>query len=1373
METDTIKITKLVDQKQWTIWKFQISIILKSQDLWNLVIGVEKPPLESDKEFASLKVAYDKKDISAQRVFITTLGEQPLTHIVTCTSASEMWSKLESVFEQKSSQSIHFLQQKFFSMEKSEDDDVASFMSKMDEIVKQLSDLGTEVPQTMIMTKILTALPPSYNHFHSAWESTAEKERNLNNLRTRLMMEEKRMSLQETSEVSGALFAKKMYGKKSSYKGNDKGNKKPGKCFICSKDTHWKSDCPLRNKKPSSALMTEIAEIDECMLTCDYDTSWFNDSGTTKHMSKQREWFRDYVQLAIPHPVRIGNGELIYALGKGNIDILAFNGVNWIKRYLSNAFYVPKLHTNLFAQGVTCDKGCIFISDNEQCEFIKIDSGEVVAMGVRETGGLFQMLICRSEETESANVAACDSLSVWHQRLAHQNVAHVKRFLQQRNIQFNDEKFQCEPCIYGKQHRSSFMKREEKEKECGAIIHADVCGYFDKQSFGGAKYFLLLKDDYSHFRTVYFLKQKSEVASRIKQFVNLAKNQTQHSIKVLRSDNGTEFVNKQLSEFYADLGIKQQTTVPYTPEQNGTVERENRTIVEAARTLLHAHGLDQRLWAEAVNASVYVLNCTGTSTIKGKTPHQLWYNKDANIDKLKEFGSIVYAHIPKQKRKKFDKKSTKCVLVGYCDNGYRVFDPQTKKVVASRDLIFAKNELIAKEKCNDIQKLVEKEPNTAILQKANKNEENYEQESVILKFFKLKENYTNDCVTSEVDEKENETEAPTETPTNENVTQSIDFDSTITNVSSENGALNISNISNISSENENNSTLNQTVINNSNADLLNSTAISEVPENNAGRSAICNLTQRNVIDSRLRSQAASIDSIMLAIYEPKTCEDAMQTAEKDQWAEAMREEIASLNKNNTWVLTELPQGEKAIDNRWVFKVKMNPDDSLERFKARLVVKGFSQQYGVNYTETFSPVVRYSSVRSILATAAKNKMVLKQFDIKTAFLYGDLDETVYMKQPDGFSDGTNKVCKLLKSLYGLKQASRCWNQKFTHFIKEFDFVQSENDPCVFIRKVNGETVILAIYVDDGLLAATNESCFRPVIDYLRKHFEVKEFEAKCYLGLMIEQRIDGTIEINQQQYTKRIIEKFGMQDAHASSTPMDNHRVLDAVGTGETVVFPYREAVGSLAYLAKGTRPDICFAVNYVSRYQEQPTALHTVAVKRIFKYLKGTLNFGLVFFSNTNFDVRCYSDSDYAGCLDTRKSTTGYCITMGGSLLSWCSERQSSVSRSTAEAEYIASSEAVGELVWLTRLLKELIGPITPVLMADNSSACKMIRSSEAHKRTKHIDVHYHFVRHRYDKKEFTIQEVSSHEQLADILTKPMPKIRIEFLRDSLNIKQL
>lgn len=273
------------------------------------------------------------------------------------------------------------------------------------------------------------------------------------------------------------------------------------------------------------------------------------------------------------------------------------------------------------------------------------------------------------------------------------------------------------------------------------------------------------------------------------------------------------------------------------------------------------------------------------------------------------------------------------------------------------------------------------------------------------------------------------------------------------------------------------------------------------------------------------------------------------------------------------------------------------------------MRGSTQEYGVDYQETFSPVVKFTSIRSILAMAASKKMKLKQFDVKTAFLNGDLEENVFMKQPIGYDD--NSVCKLVKRLYGLKQASRCWNKKFTTFIEKFDFRMCQSDPCVFVRSGEKNMMILAIYVDDGLIVADDENAFEPVIEHLRREFEIKVFVAKCFLGLEIDHRSDGSIRIHQEAYAKRVLHRFNMADCNAVATPSDCNKNLGEFEAAEETNFPYREAVGSLMYLAVATRPDISFAVGCASRHLEKPATAHVNAVKRILKYIRGSTGMGI------------------------------------------------------------------------------------------------------------------------------------------------------------------
>lgn len=506
--------------------------------------------------------------------------------------------------------------------------------------------------------------------------------------------------------------------------------------------------------------------------------------------------------------------------------------------------------------------------------------------------------------------------------------------------------------------------------------------------------------------------------------------------------------------------------------------------------------------------------------------------------------------------------------------------------------------------------------------------------------------------------------------------------------------------------------------------------------------------------------------------EPKSYEQAIKSGDHKQWKRAMNEEFDSLIKNQTWNLVNPPSDQKVIDNRWVYKLKQRPDGSVDRYKARLVVRGFTQEFGIDYQETFSPVVKFTSIRAIIALAASKNMKLKQFDVRAAFLNGVLEETVFMSQPTGYDDGSGRVCKLNRSLYGLKQASRCWNKRFTEFISKFEFKVCESDPCVFVRDGSEGLTILAICVDDGLIAAENEGAILPVIEHLRKEFEIKFFDLECFLGLEVDQRDDGSIHVNQRAYAEKVLKRFGMTNCKTVATPAENAQNLGDFEPDDEADFPYREAVGSLMYLSVGTRPDISFAVGNVSRYMEKPSAVHVNAVKRILKYIQGTSDMGILFEGDKKLNFCGYSDADYAGDVKTRRSTSGYVFMFGKGIISWGSERQKSVALSTTESEYMAASHAIKELIWLKRLLAEL-SPVKmglPTFFMDNQSAIRLVKNPEFHKRTKHIDVRYHFIREKFEDGMFDLKYVQTDEQLADVMTKALPKAKHQYFRDLLNI---
>lgn len=398
----------------------------------------------------------------------------------------------------------------------------------------------------------------------------------------------------------------------------------------------------------------------------------------------------------------------------------------------------------------------------------------------------------------------------------------------------------------------------------------------------------------------------------------------------------------------------------------------------------------------------------------------------------------------------------------------------------------------------------------------------------------------------------------------------------------------------------------------------------------------------------------------------------------------------------------------------------------------------------------------------------------RFDIKIAFLNGELDEMIYMKQPPGYQDGTDRVCKLNRSLYGLKQSPRCWNKKFKDCLNKYGLKNSDADPCLFYSTANGHKIILALYVDDGLVAAETDGDLKRFITDLKSQFSVTVSSASHFLGLQITQLPDGSIAVSQENYIKKILHRFNMHECNAVATPIDKLNADQESTVELDGKVPYREAVGSLMFLAVATRPDIVFAVSVAAQALNMPFKADWEKVKRIFRYLKGTCDIGIVYGSAHQKELTAYSDADFAGDVTTRKSTSGaVCLFMGGPV-SWLSRRQKSIALSTTEAEIIAASEASKEVIWLTRLFTEIAELASvPTLLVDNMSAIKLVKNPVFHKRTKHIEVRHYFIREKVDEGQLTVEHVPSELQLADILTKPLYREKFTQLRDLLGITKL
>ena len=498
--------------------------------------------------------------------------------------------------------------------------------------------------------------------------------------------------------------------------------------------------------------------------------------------------------------------------------------------------------------------------------------------------------------------------------------------------------------------------------------------------------------------------------------------------------------------------------------------------------------------------------------------------------------------------------------------------------------------------------------------------------------------------------------------------------------------------------------------------------------------------------------------------EPECFDEAIQGNDSIKWELAMKDEMRSLQKNGTWSLTKLPAGKKILQNKWVYRLKEESDGS-RRYKARLVVKGFQQKQGIDFTEIFSPVVKMTTIRVILSIVAAENLHLEQLDVKTAFLNGDLDEEIYMTQPEGYEvpGKENLVCKLHKSLYGLKQAPRQWYKKFNEFMRNSGFSRCDMDHCCYVKKYDNSYTILALYVDDMLIAGSSITEINRLKQQLAEHFEMKDLgPAKQILGMRIfRNRSEGVLKLSQEKYIEKLLDRFNVGDAKTRNTPLGTHlkfsKKQSPQSDEETCYMsrvPYASAVGSLMYAMVSTRPDIAHAVGVVSRFLSNPGKEHWEGVKWILKYLKGTSGMCLCF-RRSDLTLQGFSDADLGGDSDTRKSTTGYIFTLGGTAVSWKSKLQNRVALSTTEAEYVAISEAAKEMIWLKNFLSELGKEQEDApLFSDSQSAVCLAKNPVFHSRCKHIQLRYHFIRELINDGELSLLKISGSENPADMLTK-------------------
>lgn len=1352
----------------------------------------------------ALTTAEDEKSAMAKGLIMMCVQDCHLTTVANATDAKAAWEALKTLYQQRSTANLLRLKREFANLEKRKEENITEFLSRVSDLREQIdaaSASDSKMSDTDVISAILNGLPSRFNVIKTVIESATTLP-SLSDITAKLLLvESDRSRGSESAYYNSSGPSKPFNGSRpkvyvpphkrnngnyngrsggnyngrggGNYNGRSSGNNGDNydrECYYCHKKGHLKADCRKRkadlsrretndNTRAVVALSADVGEKEatvtpvtnfKASMECDYTdfdlnhphNYWLIDSGATCHITSYKELLHRPRQLEQERTITYGNNEKTTTDTVGDVILKKSHSAH-LRLVLTDVLYSPHNAFNLLSVSAATKQGVQFEFYEDHCYALK--DNYLVLSAVKTDNGLYKLSSPPIYPRISRPPSACETSfhtstdpkdpQLWHQRLGHIGHSSMQKLIDQQMVtglpitadDMEKAKKTCDTCQRNKSTRLPFKHSETQTTAPLELVHMDLCGPLPF-TLGKARYIATFLDDYSSYSMIKLLRYKSDVYQAVTDVFALLENKTDKKVKAVRTDNGGEYTSSLLSSYFKKKGIEPQTTMAYTPQQNGKAERLNRTLMEKTRSMLNGAGLPEALWGEAIMTANYLRN-RSPSTNRTKTPLELMFGIKPDLTNLRVFGCEAFVHTPKQKRSKLDETSEKGIFIGYTPNGYRILMEDYQTVMESRDVVFNEKVLHLKTNKTPYNKEEEDEDDDDDGPPPNPLESDSDDDS-----FNWRNHRGNNNNEDSDDEDDNGGNSSGGAPSNtDNPPDSPP--------SSDSGSYNPS-----------------------------PPPAPMPPTRTSAR------TNRGVPAARYSEEFGThANSAEVTIKEPDTMEEALKSDYAPYWKQATDEEYKSLLANNTWTLETPPPGTKPIPVKWIFKVKKDATGHFERFKARLVVKGFKQREGIDYNEVFAPVSKYTTVRTLLAKAAAEDLEVKQLDIKTAFLHGDLEEEIYMEQPPGYEEGPpGTACKLNKSLYGLKQAPRAWYMKLNKELEDLGFIPSIADPGLFTLVNKTSTIYVLIYVDDILIAGKDNETVENIKEAILTKFEGRDLgDVTSFLGINISRdRSRGEIKLDQAGMIKAIIQEFKLEDAKTRAVPLTASVKLSKNGGEELdkTAYPYATLVGKLMFLTVATRPDLAYSVGTLARFLSEPTTTHWQAAKGVLRYLAHTKDKGIVFRTSTptshstsSLSLTGYCDADYAGDIDTRKSTTGYLFVLNNGAISWNSKRQPTVAASTTEAEYMAAATAVKEALWLRKLCNSLDIPTTTVkIYCDNQSAIKLLRNPIFSVRSKHIDVAHHFARERVQSKEVEFTYVPTAEMAADIFTKVLPQSKHE-----------
>lgn len=1051
--------------------------------------------------------------------------------------------------------------------------------------------------------------------------------------------------------------------------------------------------------------------------------TWLIDTGATHHFCANRSWFTSVKLFSARIASATGETE---AQGQGEITMKIGN----LKIVLKDVVYVPNLKVNTICPERLKKDNCVGYTNWQQNRLFDGKTG-LTLTNLDVLNGIPSLRISQEEsllrvhyfETQDKAV----SMSLAHRRLGHISPQKVKLLAEgmAEGLTLKTTKLPeiCDNCMMGQMKAKPFPNQSTnvRSQKPFEMIHMDLLEAPMPALGTGFTHLFTITDDWTRMLWSYGLKSK-DVLQDWRKWKTYINNQysDQHEIRIkrIRADNGGEFISKEIqSEFEAE-GIELQLTVAHAHNQNGVAERAFQDIVRHAISILHDAKLPTSLWYEICLTITYLKSLWPHAHLGNKTPYECIHNRKPDLSHLRVIGSKAWVLIPKPSRAhKFDPRAVICRLLGYeGSNQYRLWSPEQNKIIWARD--------VSIDELNDKLQSEDKVPNGHF--------DDCEDASYYLPLGKAAE---------VVEAEETEETARSQAASEEG--EKAESQAAPIKTADINDFIDAYHGDEIATEK-----------------LAAKHQQQKPSERQAQR---VRKPSQKVKDNQIPVSELEMPEVhtLSMMEEPKTYQQAME--QPQIWVPSMEEEINAHKKNNTWTLVGKPKNAHVLSGKWVYINKTNAEGEVIRHKSRWVVKGFEQIYRIDYDETFSPVTKITALRLILAIVAFLGLHIHQMDFVTAFLNGEIKEDIYVVQPTGFERG-DWVCKLNRALYGLKQAPRSWFTTLKNFLQKLGFSQFNADISIFSRGDIFTGVIIIVYVDDILIISRDLHQIAEIKEKLSKAYKMKDLgEVSYYLGLQIKR--NENVSLSQETYMTKILKRNGMDSSNAVTTPMITGFKAE-MDWNEDLQKSYQKAMGELIYASTHTRIDIAYVVGYLSRFNHRPTKCHMQAVKRVYRYLNGTKSSHILYKKNEGDldknllkQIVGYTDSDWGGDEETRRSTSGYVFLFNGAPFSWKSKRQPTVTLSSCEAEYVGQCQATREAAWIRILLSDLgVDCTRPIkIFTDNQGALALSKNPEHHARSKHIDIQWHYVREEVEKNKIDLQYISTEKMIADVLTKALP----------------